>query len=388
MSSNSPTCILSSAPCIQEPQGVSTISSEVESNPAFFCEKCLYLQDQNTTPVGSHNRCCLVTGILPAITRSHDGDNGESCRAESQRSQPNSNPSSLPSKSTKSNKTCGWKTSKFFSKTMSSGEILRGLKKLSLTSSGSSSDPGEPEPGKPRKSKSGQLKKRSSCGNDDVGSVEDDNKARSPRSPGGFRPLSKTMSLSEPGTTKTSNLGIVCKKEDLKAILCTATNKKFPLASPTKRRRGQTPLRQTKSASFDPPEDKQRKKDPIRRAGSEESRTKRSHQSFDNNEVQPQNENVPQQTKSQMTSNVLVVDNLNAQNNHLNSMLTVDEQPSCLPERLSEGSLSAVKWDECEVVDAVIIGDAIESFLKGSMSGSEKKVSFRRNSDKKAKSDG
>ena len=48
---------------------------------------------------------------------------------------------------------------------------------------------------------------------------------------------------------------------------------------------------------------------------------------------------------------------------------------------------TAVKWDESEVVDAVIIGDAIESFLKGSMS--DKRVSFRRqHSDKKAKSDG
>lgn len=48
---------------------------------------------------------------------------------------------------------------------------------------------------------------------------------------------------------------------------------------------------------------------------------------------------------------------------------------------------TAVKWDECEVVDAVIIGDAIESFLKGSMS--DKRVSFRRqHSDRRAKSDG
>lgn len=48
---------------------------------------------------------------------------------------------------------------------------------------------------------------------------------------------------------------------------------------------------------------------------------------------------------------------------------------------------TAVKWDESEVVDAVIIGDAIESFLKGSMS--DKRVSFRRqHSDKKAKSEG
>ena len=88
--------------------------------------------------------------------------------------------------------------------------------------------------------------------------------------------FSKAMSLSEPGTTgKTSGLGIVCKKEDLKAILCSATSKKFPLASPKKRNR----LRQTKSASFEP-SDETSKKEPVRRAGSEEARTRR----FESNE--------------------------------------------------------------------------------------------------------
>lgn len=80
------------------------------------------------------------------------------------------------------------------------------------------------------------------------------------------------MSLSEPGTTgKPSGLGIVCKKEDLKAILCSATSKKFPLTSPKKRNR----LRQTKSASFEPSDETAVRKEPVQRAGSEESRTKR-----------------------------------------------------------------------------------------------------------------
>ncbi|GFV44708.1 uncharacterized protein TNCV_212611 [Trichonephila clavipes] len=183
MCSNSPTCVLSGPSCIHEHQSVSTISSEVESTSAFFCDRSLHLEEQSITPpMSSHSRCCPMTGILPAITRSHD-----IAEEESQRNQQLSSPST--SKSSKSNKTCGWKTSKFFSRTMSSGEILRGLKKLSLTSSGSSSDTGEAEAGRPRKSKSSQLKKRSSCGNDDVVIVDDDPKVRSPRSPGGFRPL-------------------------------------------------------------------------------------------------------------------------------------------------------------------------------------------------------
>lgn len=42
---------------------------------------------------------------------------------------------------------------------------------------------------------------------------------------------------------------------------------------------------------------------------------------------------------------------------------------------------TTVKWDECEVVDAVVLGDAIESFLKG-------KASFRRTKkERRAKSD-
>ncbi|GIX87478.1 uncharacterized protein CDAR_30871 [Caerostris darwini] len=384
---NSPTCVLSGPSCIQEHQSVSTISSEVESSSAFFCDRSLHLQDQSTTPtMSSHSRCCPMTGILPAITRSHDIAEEEPQRTPAQISSPST------SKSSKSNKTCGWKTSKFFSKTMSSGEILRGLKKLSLTSSGSSSDTGEMEAGKPRKSKSSQLKKRSSCGNDDVVITDDDPKVRSPRSPGGFRPLSKAMSVSEPGSSsKSSNLGIVCRKEDLKAILCTAS-KKFPLASPSKKRRGQAPLRQTKSASFDTPEDRRPpRKEPIRRAGSEEPRSRRSNVFFENNESQQlKNDNAPVQPEPLVPSpNAMAVDNLNAQNINFDAMIADEgDQMQGKTQNFVEGSLSTVKWDECEVVDAVIIGDAIESFLKGSMSGSEKKVSFRRSSDKKSKSDG
>ncbi|XP_015921636.1 uncharacterized protein [Parasteatoda tepidariorum] len=372
MCSNSPTCVLSGPSCIQEPQTVSTISSEVENTSAYFNKECLQQTDSNSSTMGNQSRCC--PGILPAITRSHDSD-------ESQRPQQISNPTS--SKSSKSNK-CGWKTSKFFSKSMTSGEILRSLKKLSLTSSGSTSDPGEPEQIKPRKSKSGQLKKRSSCGNDDVIMIDEDSKVRSPRSPGSFRPLSKVMSVSEPGSTsKTGSLGIVCRKEDLKAILCTAS-KKFPLASPSKRRKGQAPLRQTKSASFDPADERQSRKEPVRRAGSEESRTK-SNSSFENNETTPQpaNENNSDVDNSSIQS----VDSLNAQNINMNTEIVVDQSSGCLLSSL-ESSLSTVKWDESDVVDAVIIGDAIETFLKGSMTNSEKKVSFRRNSDKRSKSDG
>ncbi|CAL1273007.1 unnamed protein product [Larinioides sclopetarius] len=378
MCSNSPTCVLSGPSCIQEHQSVSTISSEVESSSAFFCDRSLHLQDQSTPTMSSHSRCCPMTGILPAITRSHD-----IAEEDPQRTPQLNSPST--SKSSKSNKTSGWKTSKFFSRTMSSGEILRGLKKLSLTSSGSSSDTGEAEAGKPRKSKSSQLKKRSSCGNDDVVVMDDDPRVRSPRSPGSFRPLSKAMSVSEPGSSsKTSNLGIVCRKEDLKAILCTAS-KKFPLASPSKRRRGQAPLRQTKSASFDTPEEKPSRKEPVRRAGSEESRVRRSNQ-VENNEAQP-----PKKDKETIQPEQQVpvtVENLNAQNISFDTSSIADDQTQSNTKIYMEGSISTVKWDECEVVDAVIIGDAIESFLKGSMSGSEKKVSFRRSSDKKAKSDG
>ncbi|GFV44706.1 uncharacterized protein TNCV_212591 [Trichonephila clavipes] len=195
------------------------------------------------------------------------------------------------------------------------------------------------------------------------------------------------MSVSEPGSSsKSSNLGIVCRKEDLKAILCTAS-KKFPLASPSKRRRGQAPLRQTKSASFDTPEDRPTRKEPVRRAGSEEPHARRSNQFLENNETQQmRNDNILDQTEPLAISpNATVVDNLNAQNINFDTASAVDDESKS---NFVEGSLSTVKWDECEVVDAVIIGDAIESFLKGSMSGGEKKVSFRRSSDKKTKSEG
>ncbi|XP_054718151.1 uncharacterized protein LOC129227591 [Uloborus diversus] len=301
-----------------ESRGVSTISSAVED---VFCER---LQ------------------ATPTITRSQE-----------------SSEQMVPAaKSGRSARSSGWKTSKFFSRTMSSGEILRGLKKLSL---GSGPDP----PGcPPPKSKSGQLKKRSSCGNDDPA---DDPRAKSPRSPGSFRPLSKAMSLSEPGSTsRTSSLGIVCKKEDLKAILGTAGGRRFPLSSPRKRRQA-APLRQTKSASFDQPPaaEEPLRKEAVRRTGSEESGS--------------QENNEQQQAERQ-------VDALNARNCSEGRGQEAGRGREAEPR--PQGSLSAVKWDECEVVDAVALGGAIESFLKGSMSGSEKKVSFRRHSDRKAKSDG
>lgn len=124
-----------------------------------------------------------------SLPKAHDIEEGESSRPEPfvPRFQQPPNTSTQTAKSAKSQRTSGWKTSKFFSKTMSSGEILRSLKKLSLTSSGSDSTEVEQQQGRPRKSKSGQLKKRSSCGNDEQ--PNDDDKARSPRSPGGFRPL-------------------------------------------------------------------------------------------------------------------------------------------------------------------------------------------------------
>lgn len=108
---------------------------------------------------------------------------------------------------------------------------------------------------------------------------------------------SKAMSLSEPGSTsKATGLGIVCKKEDLKAILCTATSKKFPLASPKKKNR----LRQTKSASFEPSDESSVRKEPVRRAGSEETRTRR----FEHNESKSVDSDIPseQQVRREMLS--------------------------------------------------------------------------------------
>ena len=151
----------------------------------FLKRKILYsVNSSHSWVIFSDNWICIYFFFFTA----QDIEEGESSRIESfvphfQQPPPTS---TQPAKSAKSHRSSGWKNSKFFSKTMSSGEILRSLKKLSLTSSGS--DPGEePQQSRPRKSKSGQLKKRSSCGNDDQ--LNDDDRTRSPKSPGGFRPL-------------------------------------------------------------------------------------------------------------------------------------------------------------------------------------------------------
>ena len=58
-----------------------------------------------------------------------------------------------PSKSVgKSPKHANWKTSKFFSRSMASGELLKGLKKLSTSSPGSNAATGSDESGEPEKS--------------------------------------------------------------------------------------------------------------------------------------------------------------------------------------------------------------------------------------------
>ncbi|KAG8184607.1 hypothetical protein JTE90_005220 [Oedothorax gibbosus] len=290
-----------------------------------------------SSDVPNNNYCEDVTP--PVITRSPDFQPEEST-------------------STTSSKRCarmsGWKTSKFFSRTMSSGEILRGLKKLSLNAAAE-------DAARPRKSKSGQqLKKRSS---------EEEGGHQRQRSPGGFRPLSKAMSVSEPGSSS-SQLGIVCKKEDLKAILAGLP----PLNSSPSRRRGRrgapSPLRHTKSASF---ETEGGRKEPVRRAGSSEDTPPRPTPLL---LKPPPPRGVTVDTPKATPSSTDTV--RNARNNR-NSRRDV------------ETSASTVKWDECEEVDAVALGDAIESFLRVSMG--RRSTSLRRQrphppAERRAKSDG
>lgn len=249
---------------------------------------------------------------------------------------------------------------------MTSGEILRGLKKLSLTSSsefGESKSSSAPS----LRSRFTNLKKRSSCGSDDV-SI--DVESLQTVAKGEQKAASRTPSLGDSASSQKNSQddGIVCKKEDLKAILSGASKR-----ASTPRR---TQLRQTKSASFEPAKE-DIKKGAVRRTGSEESRPRKCI-SVDSEEHQAAT------CKITVESND-VFDDVDTGGSVAMAEVSspTQKQTSASPAMPSsliseEENVSTVKWDESEVVDAVLIGDAIENFLKGSMSSSERRVSFRK----------
>ncbi|KAK8775987.1 hypothetical protein V5799_030669 [Amblyomma americanum] len=309
---------------------------------------------------------------------------------------------------TKPNKAAGWKTSKFFSKTMSSAELLRGLKKLSVnTATTSTSDDPEAKPSSGGKVKF-TMKKRNSSSDSAV------NKDRSPeglRSGEGSRKSSRESSDGSPNVSPRTSIdeGIVCKKEDILSLIHHNTKKKSSIGSVAVPVAGATSpkklaLRTTRSATIDPsgmatdpyeptaeniprivstPPAPRRGSTTLERSTSEEAKPSKSKRNSLSGKGAPQRslDDAPQSPADEPS--------VGRKAKRKQSGDAVREAKKETPEEgvkdPAKKDESQVKWDEGNVVDAMLLGDAIEAFLRGSMGGSAatmpatpKRVSFKK----------
>lgn len=307
----------------------------------------------------------------------------------------------------KPNKAAGWKTSKFFSKTMSSAELLRGLKKLSVnTATTSTSDDPDAKPPSGGKVKF-TMKKRNSSSDSAV------NKDRSPeglRSGEGSRKSSRESSDGSPNVSPRTSIdeGIVCKKEDILSLIHHNTKKKSSIGSVAVPATGATSpkklaLRTTRSATIDPsgmatdpyeptaeniprivstPPAPRRGSTTLERSTSEEAKPSKSKRNSLSGKGAPQRslEDAPPSPADEPSVR---------KSKRKQSGEAVREVKKDIPEESAKEppkkDESQVKWDEGNVVDAMLLGDAIEAFLRGSMGGTSaampatpKRVSFKK----------
>ncbi|XP_067120726.1 uncharacterized protein [Centruroides vittatus] len=230
-------------------------------------------------------------------------------------------------------KHASWKTSKFFSKTMTSGELLRGLKKL--TSSGEDFEVRSQNDSKPLKTRLGSLKKKS---------IREDESLIAE---------AKFSDLDIEGVKKEK--GIVCKKDDILSIIANVSQ------APDSPNMKRMPLRYTRSASLDP--------------GFAESS---HHFGCSSPLLSEEDKDVKETTK--LTESPEVSSREDAEPNVIDDDDDDDNDDNEDQEKIKEEVDSKVQWDDGNFVDAMLLGGAIEAFLKGSMgTGSvEKRVSFKK----------
>ncbi|KAH9361511.1 uncharacterized protein LOC144152254 [Haemaphysalis longicornis] len=307
----------------------------------------------------------------------------------------------------KLNKAAGWKTSKFFSKTMSSAELLRGLKKLSVNAATTStSDDPEAKPSASGKVKF-TMKKRNSSSDSAV------NKDRSPeglRSGEGSRKSSRESSDGSPNVSPRTSIdeGIVCKKEDILSLIHHNTKKKSSIGSVAIPTAGATSpkklaLRTTRSATIDPsgmatdpyeptaeniprivstPPAPRRGSTTLERSTSEEAKPSKSKRNSLSAKGAPQRslEEAPTSPAEEPTGRKTK----RKQSGDASTREAKKEAPEDSAKEPAKKDESQVKWDEGNVVDAMLLGDAIEAFLRGSMGGTAampatpKRVSFKK----------
>lgn len=256
-----------------------------------------------------------------------EGSDGPTVKTSLLGKSPTKNSANRPSKH------ASWKTSKFFSKTMSSGELLRGLKKL--TSGSEDFEVRSQNDSKPIKTRLGSLKKRTT--NEDETLIAE----------------AKFSDLDIKDVKKEK--GIVCKKDDILSIIANVSQ--APDSPSIKR----MPLRYTRSASLDP--------------GFAES----SHHFACSSPLM-----VSEEEKNNLKECPKIVEHPEACTTEIEPIVSIDEDNDIdhndHEEIKEEVEARVVQWDDGNFVDAMLLGGAIEAFLKGSMgTGSvEKRVSFKK----------
>ncbi|XP_022236481.1 uncharacterized protein LOC111084006 [Limulus polyphemus] len=243
----------------------------------------------------------------------------------------------------------GWKTSKFFSRTLTSGELLKGLKKFSI---GNETENKSTE-AKMLKSKRSLFQKRASSEEGPNSSEKEEYEER--------QPPTSTSENSSPYKKFVEKEGIVCKKEDLLSIIKPKSDDVSGIAL--------QPTWSVDSSSGEKPAFLQLTPTTFqkRRLKSRKMAHKRS----------PSDDTATEETVENVILDKTIEETKHEQSSGKEEVvIQIHKEPEGKP----EDEHATVLWGDGNVLNAILLGDAIETFLKGSMcgGGSEKRVSFKK----------
>ncbi|XP_022235917.1 uncharacterized protein LOC111083594 [Limulus polyphemus] len=265
----------------------------------------------------------------------------------------------------------GWKSSKLFSRTLSSAEFLRSLKRFSVTSSGDESKFSQPVTTKSLRYKMSSFRKknsgseegvRGSDGRPEMGSIKPGASNNDHRSED--KPSQETWRQKK---------GIICKTEDLMFIMSDVNkNEEEEISKPVTK---QIPRRFTRSNTLNPSTDKslnlRREGSLIRPASYRGTRPRLQRASYRRTSSGEENKEVSVEVFKEKST-----DKTYGKNDNVKETPPSNNDKESGDENDEEGT---VPWDDKNLLDAMMLGDAIESFLKSSMgpgSVTEKRVSF------------
>ncbi|XP_076330320.1 uncharacterized protein LOC143236014 [Tachypleus tridentatus] len=262
----------------------------------------------------------------------------------------------------------GWKSSKLFSRTLSSAEFLRSLKRLSVTSSADESKSSQPVTTKSLRYKIRSFqKKNSGCEEGVAGSDERVEIGSIKPSTSNIDHHSEDKTCQEKWRQKK---GIICKTEDLMFIMSDVNKNEEEISKPLTK---QMPRRFTRSNTLNPSTDKslnlRREGSLIRPASHRGTRPRLQRTSYRRtcSDEAEKGKGSTEICKKKSTDKTYV------KNDNVKEI----KETSPADNDKESGDEGTVSWDDKNLLDAMMLGDAIESFLKSSMGpGREKRVSF------------